>query len=157
MAGHSVGGASAVTSVLADSRVRVGIDVDGSTQVPIPDSGLSRPFLFLGGQAQYSPGSGGDAVATWVRDWQRLTGLKRWLVVAGAEHASFTDIGLLAEQLGIDVGADLPAARASGITRRYTRAFLELHLRHRPQRLLDKPSKRYPEVKFCTPDTSTCV
>ncbi|MEV3930215.1 alpha/beta hydrolase [Streptomyces sp. NPDC049944] len=157
MAGHSVGGASAVTSMLADPRVRAGIDIDGTTQVPIPDSGLSRPFLFLGREAQYSPGSGDGAVATWERDWQRLTGWKRWLVVAGAEHASFTDIGLLAEQLGIDIGAELPAARASEIVRRYSRTFLDLHLRNRPQPLLDKPSMRYPQVHFCTPETSTCV
>ncbi|MGW0789451.1 alpha/beta hydrolase family protein [Streptomyces sp. NPDC002911] len=157
MAGHSVGGASAVTSMLADPRVRAGIDIDGTTQVPIPDSGLSRPFLFLGREAQYSPGSGDGAVATWERDWQRLTGWKRWLVVAGAEHASFTDIGLLAEQLGIDIGAELPAARASEIVRKYSRAFLDSHLRNRPQPLLDKPSMRYPQVHFCTPETSTCV
>ncbi|MFB4420129.1 hypothetical protein C5F59_003440 [Streptomyces sp. QL37] len=96
----------------------MGTDVDGSAQVPIPDSGLSRPFLFLGRQAQYSPGSGGDA--TWERDWQRLTGGKRWLVVEGAGHASFTDLGLPAEQLGIDIGAGLQTARASGIVRRCT-------------------------------------
>ncbi|MFI0981043.1 alpha/beta hydrolase family protein [Streptomyces sp. NPDC021093] len=157
MAGHSVGGASAVTSMVADPRVRAGIDIDGSTDVPIPDSGLSRPFLFLGRQSQYTPGGGGDAVATWERDWPHLTGWKRWLVVAGAEHASFTDVGLLAEQLGLGTGAELPAARASEIVRGYTRAFLELHLRHRPQPLLDKPSQRYPQVRFCTPETSTCV
>jgi len=157
MAGHSVGGASAVTSMLADSRVRAGIDIDGTTQVPIPDTGLSRPFLFLGRQAQYSPGGGDGPVATWERDWKRLTGWKRWLVVEGAEHASFTDVGLLAEQLGIDIGAELPATRASEIVRRYSRAFLDLHLRHRPQPLLNKPSKSYPQVMFCTPETSTCV
>ncbi|MFI6699185.1 alpha/beta hydrolase family protein [Streptomyces sp. NPDC050509] len=157
MAGHSVGGASAVTSMVADPRIRAGIDIDGTTQVPIPDSGLSRPFLFLGRQAQYTPGSGGDAVATWERDWRGLTGWKRWLVVTGAEHASFTDVGLLAEQLGIDIGADLPSATASRITGRYTRAFLELHLRHRPQPLLDKPSTRYPQVKLCTPEAGICV
>jgi dienelactone hydrolase len=157
MAGHSVGGASAVTSMLADPRVRAGIDIDGTTQVPIPDSGLSRPFLFLGREAQYSPGSGNGAVATWERDWQRLNGWKRWLVVAGAGHSSFTDIGLLAEQLGIDIGAELPAARAAEIVRRYARAFLDVHLRNRPQPLLDKPSRRYPQVHFCTPEASTCV
>ncbi|MEU0303114.1 alpha/beta hydrolase [Streptomyces sp. NPDC006175] len=157
MAGHSVGGASAVTSMLADPRVRAGIDIDGTTQVPIPDSGLSRPFLFLGRQNQYTPGSGDGAVTTWERDWRHLTGWKRWLVVEGAEHASFTDVGLLAEQLGIDIGADLPADRAAEIVRRYTRAFLDLHLRHRPRPLLDKPSTRYPQVHFCTPETSACV
>ncbi|MEE1739628.1 alpha/beta hydrolase [Streptomyces sp. BE147] len=154
MAGHSVGGASAVATMQADSRVRAGIDIDGSTHVPVPDGGLSRPFLFLGRQGQYSPGGGGSAVATWERDWQRLTGWKRWLVVAGAEHASFTDVGLLAEQLGIGIGAGLPAARVAEITRRYTRAFLELHLRQRPQPLLEGPFEHYPQVTFCTPETS---
>ncbi|WP_329224987.1 alpha/beta hydrolase [Streptomyces sp. NBC_00111] len=157
MAGHSVGGASAVTSMPADPRVRAGVDIDGTTQIPLPVSGLSRPFLFLGRQNQYTPGTGDGAVTTWERDWQRLTGWKRWLVVEGAEHASFTDVGLLAEQLGIDIGADLPAARVAEIVRGYTRAFLDLHLRHRPQPLLAKPSTRYPQVHFCTPETSTCV
>ncbi|NBE55062.1 alpha/beta hydrolase [Streptomyces sp. YC537] len=156
MAGHSVGGASALPAMTADPRIRAGIDIDGSTDVPVPDSGLDRPFLFLGRAEQYTPGSG-DAAATWERDWRHLNGWKRWLVVAGAEHASFTDIGLLAEQLGIDLGADLPAARTSEITRRYARAFLDQHLRHRPQPLLDRPSARYPEVGFCAPETYSCV
>ncbi|MET7957222.1 hypothetical protein ABZT07_25025 [Streptomyces sp. NPDC005317] len=157
VAGHSVGGASTLPSLLADSRIRAGIDIDGTTQVPVPDSGLSRPFLFLGRQSQYTPGSGGGAVATWERDWRHLTGWKRWLVVSGAEHASFTDVGPLAEQLGIDIGAGLPAARVSEIVRRYTRAFLQQHLRHLPQPLLDKPSARYPQVLFCAPESGTCV
>jgi hypothetical protein len=32
------------------------------------------------------------------------------------------------------------------ITRRYNLALFDLHLRHRPQPLLDRPSPRYPEV-----------
>lgn len=42
------------------------------------------------------------------------------------------------------------------ITRRYVRAFFDLHLRHRQQPLLDGPSARYPEVGFCTPEKPTC-
>ncbi len=155
MAGHSVGGASTSTAMLADPRIRAGIDIDGATDVPIPDSGLARPFLFLGRQSAYTPGGGGPAV-TWERDWEHLTGWKRWLVVAGAEHASFTDVGLLAEQLGLDIGATLPAARTSQITRRYTRAFFDLHLHTTPQPLLDQPSPQYPEVGFCSVDTLNC-
>jgi len=163
MAGHSAGGAAAIAAMLADSRIRAGIDMDGATAAPIPDEGLARPFLFLGKQSNYTPGSGGavttlrdwkllrGAVITWERDWELLTGWKRWLVVAGAVHASFTDLALLADQAGIDTGAGLSGARSLDITRAYVRAFFDQHLRGRPQALLDQPSPRYPEVTFCSP------
>src|SRR5580693_4738965 len=151
MAGHSAGGAAAIAAMLADSRIRAGIDMDGSTAAPIPDHGLARPFLFLGKQSNYTPGNEGG-VTTWERDWKLLTGWKRWLLVAGAVHASFTDLALLADQVGIDVGAALPGARSLDITRAYVRAFFDQHLRDTPQALLDRPSPRYPEVTFCSPD-----
>jgi dienelactone hydrolase len=164
MAGHSAGGAAAIAAMLADSRIRAGIDMDGSTTAAIPDEGLARPFLFLGKQSNYTPGSGGavtpgtrdwkllrSAVTTWERDWELLTGWKRWLVVAGAVHASFTDLALLADQSGIDIGADLSGARSLDITRAYVRAFFDQHLRGRPQALMDQPSPRYPEITFCSP------
>jgi len=163
MAGHSLGGAAAIAAMLADSRIRAGIDMDGATDAPIPQAGLSRPFLFLG-KPSYTPGSGaaarpgtrewkilGGAVLTWERDWELLTGWKRWLVVAGAVHASFTDLALLADQLGIDIDAGLSGARSLDITRAYVRAFFDQHLRGSPQALLDQPSPRYPEVTFCSP------
>ncbi len=93
------------------------------------------------------------AVLTWERDWELLAGWKRWLVVGGAVHASFTDLALLAEQSGIDTGAGLSGARSLDITRAYIRAFFDQHLRSRPQALLDQPSPGYPEVMFCLPDT----
>ncbi|MFC4121847.1 alpha/beta hydrolase family protein [Nonomuraea zeae] len=156
MAGHSAGGASAVAALLADSRIRAGIDIDGTTEVEIPEAGLARPFLFLGKPATYTPGQG-DAAATWERDWKLLTGWKRWLLVTGAEHTSFTDLGVLVDQLGIEDGADIPGERAMKITRRYVASFFDLHLRKKPQPLLDKPSASYPEVKFCAPETKTCA
>ncbi|WP_231509144.1 alpha/beta hydrolase family protein [Streptosporangium roseum] len=154
MAGHSAGGASTIAAMLADSRIRAGIDIDGTTEVRIPDSGLARPFLFLGKPATYTPGEG-DAAATWERDWKQLNGWKRWLLVTGAEHTSFTDLGVLVDQIGIDTGADIPGVRAMDITRRYVAAFFDLHLRKKSQPLLDKPSTRYPEVKHCSPETRT--
>ena len=78
-------------------------------------------------------------------------GWKRWLLVAGAIHASFTDLALLADQVGIDIGAALSGARSLDITRAYVRAFFDQHLRSESQALLDQPSPRYPEVKFCSP------
>lgn len=164
MAGHSMGGAAAIATMLADSRVRAGVDMDGATVAQIPGAGLSRPFLFLGRQSNYTPGSGGDvpagtlewkllkgAVTTWERDWELLTGWKRWLVVAGAVHASFTDLALLADQANLDIGAGLSGARSLEITRAYVRAFFDQHLRGTPRSLLDQPSGHYPEVTFCSP------
>ena len=157
MAGHSAGGAAAISAMLADSRLRAGIDMDGATHAQIPDDGLSRPFLFLGRQSSYTPGSRGGIpgkpgpVIGWERDWELLTGWKRWLLVAGAVHASFTDLALLADQIGIDIGAGLSGARSLDITRAYVRAFFDQHLRSRPQALLDQPSPRHPEVIFCSP------
>jgi hypothetical protein len=84
-----------------------------------------------------------------------MTGWKRWLVVAGTEHASFTDLALLADQIGIDIGAGIPGARSLDIARAYVRAFFDLHLRGKPQALLDQPSPRYPEVTFCSPEAET--
>ena len=159
MAGHSIGGAAAIAAMLADSHIRAGIDMDGATHARIPDHGMSRPFLFLGKQSNYTPGSGGDIpgkpggpASTWERDWKLMTGWKRWLLVAGAIHASFTDFALLADQIGIDAGASLPGARSLDITRAYVRAFFDQHLRGKPQSLLDQPAPRYPEVTFCSPE-----
>ncbi|GAB3151645.1 alpha/beta hydrolase family protein [Microbispora hainanensis] len=152
MAGHSIGGAAAAAAMLKDRRVRAGIDMDGTTYARIPKSGLSRPFLFLG-SAGHEP-AGRDT--SWDRDWKLLTGWKRWLVLPGADHQSFTDVPLLAGALGIAVPGGLSPARSAEITRAYVGAFLDRHLRHEPQPLLDEPSPRYPEVRLCTPGRTAC-
>ncbi|GAB3439718.1 alpha/beta hydrolase family protein [Actinophytocola sediminis] len=147
MGGHSVGGAASLVTLATDHRVLAGVDIDGSTLVPLPEAGLAKPFLFLGRADAYTPGTGG-AAESWERDWELLTGWRRWLVVEGMVHPSFTDIGLVMEQLGLDTGAETPADRGQAITRAYVRAFFDLHLRDIPQPLLTTPSPTYPEVTF---------
>ena len=61
MAGRSVGGSSTIPALLS---VRAGIDIDGTTDMAIPEGGPSRPFMVLGKPSTYSPGQG-DAAATW--------------------------------------------------------------------------------------------
>ncbi|MEV0627580.1 alpha/beta hydrolase family protein [Nonomuraea wenchangensis] len=149
MVGQSIGGAGTLATMVKDSRVRAGIDMDGTTYARIPKRGLSRPFMFLG-SPQHVPG-GRDT--SWERDWKLLTGWKRWLVLSGAEHQSFTDGPLLSGALGVTPPSGvLPAARAAELTRSYVAAFLDQHLKGERQPLLDKPSARHPEVTFC-PET----
>jgi Platelet-activating factor acetylhydrolase, isoform II len=147
MGGHSAGGASTIHAMLADPRIRAGIDIDGSTHVPIPDPGLSRPFMFMGSMDFYVPGAPGP-YDDWEDDWQQMSGWKRWIMVTGTVHQSFTDLGVFAGQLGIDIGASIDADRALAITRAYTKAFFDLHLRGKPQPLMTAPSPDYPEVTF---------
>ena len=64
-------------------------------------------------------------------------------------HASFTDIGLFADQLGIDIGASTTAERTHAITRAYVNAFFDQHLRGWSRPLLATPSPWYPELVFC--------
>jgi dienelactone hydrolase len=143
MAGHSVGGASTIPTMVADSRVKAGIDIDGSTLAPLTAPGLSRPFMFVSHQhdAVTVCAPGND---TWERDWAQLTGSRRWIEVAGTQHASFTDIGLFGDEIGVDFGATTRAARTQAITRAYVNAFFDQHLRGRPQ-----PPLAEPEVADC--------
>ena len=56
MAGHSVGGAAAIAAMLADSRIRAGIDMDGATARPDPGP-RPVPAVSVPGQAiQLHPG-----------------------------------------------------------------------------------------------------
>jgi hypothetical protein len=142
MAGHSAGGAAALSAMLADSRIDAGIDMDGTTYDQLPGSGLSRPFMFLGTQAEHSPGQD----STWDHDFGRLTGWRRWFTVAGAIHISFTDYQVFTDAIGLDGGATVTGLRSVEITRRYARAMFDQHLRHIPQPLLNSASSCFPEV-----------
>lgn len=143
-AGHSIGGGSAPWTMLGDTRVRAGVNMDGAFHIPLPAGGLGRPFLMLGEPKAHEP-DGKDT--TWGRDRPRMTGWRRWLTVDGADHVSFTDYPLLTGRLGLGAGP-LPGPRALEITRGYVGAFFDLHLRGRSRPLLDRPSPRYPEVRF---------
>ncbi|MER7499391.1 alpha/beta hydrolase [Nonomuraea pusilla] len=135
MAGHSIGGASTSWTMVKDRRVRAGVNMDGTSFVPLPEQGLARPFMLMGAGAEHEPG-GKDA--TWGRDWARMTGWKRWITLEGGDHGSFTDYALMTKQ----------SAREVEVTRAYVAAFMDRHLRGDDEQLLDGPSETYPEVKF---------
>ncbi|WP_062429774.1 alpha/beta hydrolase family protein [Herbidospora daliensis] len=135
MAGQSIGGASALAAMAADPRIDAGINLDGTTYARLP-GGLDRPFLFMG-TPEHAPG-GRDG--SWDRDWKLLTGWRHWITVTGADHQSFTDLPQLQGALGLKPLAGAPtAARLAEITRTYVAAFLDEHLRSRPQSLWKAP------------------
>jgi predicted dienelactone hydrolase len=141
--GHSIGGAAAGATMLADPRVDAGFNLDGSFQ-PALNQDLPRPFLMVSGEDR-SPGNRPD----WDQTWTHLTGWRRWLYLPDMHHASFSDVAFLAASVGLP-SQPIPGTRAVEIMRTYVAAFADLHLRHRPQPLLDGPSPQFPEVQFPT-------
>ncbi|MFF3698976.1 alpha/beta hydrolase family protein [Streptomyces sp. NPDC002221] len=145
MAGHSAGGAAAVPALLSDDRIRAGVDLDGTLDVPVPAAGIgSTPFLLMG-----HPLPDGAEDPSWTTSWPRLDGWKRWLTVAGTNHASFTDLPLLLDSLGLpDEGRTVTAERALQITRDYTAAFFDQEVKSLNRPILNGPTPRNPEVAF---------
>ncbi|MFI9324787.1 alpha/beta hydrolase family protein [Kitasatospora aureofaciens] len=137
MAGHSLGGAAAAATMIADPRVRAGANLDGSFH-PDPRPGqIDRPFLMLGTAAN----------TDWERPWAALGGYKKWLTVAGADHFSFSDLEVLQEEAGFPA-RPLSPERGVEITREYVTAFFDQTLKGSDSPLLDGPSPNNPEVLF---------
>ncbi|MEU7581481.1 alpha/beta hydrolase [Streptomyces sp. NPDC041068] len=144
--GHSIGGAAALATMTTDPRVRAGLNMDGSFHTK-PAGLKGRPFLMLGTEVQHTPGV--EDGVNWDETWQGLDGWKRWLTVKGSGHFTFTDLPVLADQVGYtDPEAPLSGERSEQITRSYVAAFYEQHLRGVPQPLLDGPTPGNPEITF---------
>ena len=153
MLGMSEGGATAAATMLDDTRIKAGIDLDGTLDGPVVIAGLKRPFMLL---------SAGDHTRdndpSWASFWNASTGWKRDFQLLGSMHGSYFDgevlfpqlagaLGLTPTQLMKDIGTINPA-RAITIESAYVGAFFDQHLRHHTRHLLDGPSPRFPEMVF---------
>ncbi|MFH9353896.1 alpha/beta hydrolase family protein [Kitasatospora sp. NPDC017646] len=151
MAGHSVGGMSALTAMAEDRRILAGANMDGGFWPSVPtDKPDGRPFLLLGKESDHAVG-GGDT--SWGKAWAGWDGYKPWLAVAGTNHASFTDVPVLAAAAGMPIppGTTTSPERGMQLTREYVGAFFDQTLKGVHQPLLDGPSAANPEVLFQHP------
>ncbi|MFI9156908.1 alpha/beta hydrolase family protein [Kitasatospora aureofaciens] len=151
MAGHSIGGASTLNAMADDRRILAGVNMDGGFGRVFPADDLAgRSFLLLGKESDHTAG-GGDT--SWGKAWAGWKGYKPWLAVAGANHASFTDVPVLAAEIGIPSppGTTTSPERGMQLTREYVGAFFDRTLKGTSQPLLDGPSAANPEVLFQHP------
>ncbi|MFD5466234.1 alpha/beta hydrolase family protein [Kitasatospora sp. NPDC127059] len=151
MAGHSIGGASTLNAMAEDRRILAGVNMDGEFHPPVPADGLhGRSFLLLGKQSDHAVGG---EETSWGETWAGWGGYKPWLAVAGTNHAGFTDVPVLAAELGLPSppGTTTSPARGMQLTREYVGAFFDQTLKGVHQPLLDGPSAANPEVLFQHP------
>lgn len=147
LAGHSIGGNSASTTMVDDPRIDAGANLDGTFFDPIGHR-LERPFMMLGTRQLHTP-NGEDE--SWSRDWRKLDGPRYWFTVAGSGHFSFIDYPPLTDQLGIENPSPLTGERSMRITRTLVGAFFDRHLRGRSRPVLDDPAGRFEDVAAHTP------
>lgn len=165
--GHSYGGTTAAETMFFDRRFDAGIDFDGrlsTTYGPPQDLpygpikaaryGLDKPFMLMGaGGHSHVPVEGQDR--SWIEFWSNQRGWKRELQLRLGAHFSFSDYPPILSQLGDALPPGLleaangtvPPAESVAGTRAYVRAFFDLHLKHRPTRVFDRPHPAYPNFQ----------
>jgi hypothetical protein len=84
--------------------------MDGRLFDPVLTFGTKQPFLLLGREKH------ADEDATWNSFWEVLRGLKAIVGVAGTTHASFTDIPVLIQSLGLPAEAQSQVEQLLGTT-----------------------------------------
>jgi dienelactone hydrolase len=173
MLGYSYGGYTAAEAMHGDRRIDAGVNLDGAMAHGFGLSeawpylpgravrrGLDRPFLLFGqeGHTHLGPPSEAPGDLSWPEFWSNQRGWKRDISLLQGEHGSFGDLQTLAPQIAR--AFDLPAGtfdalvgtvdadRSIAAQRAYIAAFFDLHLRHRDDRLLDGPSRAFPEIRF---------
>jgi dienelactone hydrolase len=147
--GHSLGGATAASSMFVDRRLRAGILLDGTLHGAVVRHGLNRPFMIMNSAGTFERDANRQAF------WTHLRGPRFNFVLEGAGHYAFTDLAALTPQFAPNVPpalaafpvGDISADRAVPAVRAYVRAFLDRFLRSDRAPLLDAPSPAYPEVR----------
>jgi len=140
IAGHSLGGMTALPGVLQDRRFRAGVLIDGwpdtlttPTQTPV--------LILAAGHEQWSEGERGL--------WNNLRGSRLAVNLPGAEHVTPSDLVWLAKG-GIKTGAMGPEKTIAAV-RSYIAAFLDANLRGKPlEPMLSRLSPEYPDAVVTT-------
>lgn len=160
--GHSFGGTISAIVCQRDIRCDAAIDMDGSLLFPeIQQTVLTKPFMFLNQDVQMVLETTTDEMLAsygLTRDqfeaqmqaveqangnvFLQATGDTYYLRVAGSDHHTFTDQGLIAPP----PGTALDGTRGVEITHIYTQAFFDQYLKNQPSPLLVGPSTKYPEA-----------
>ncbi|GAB2673737.1 alpha/beta hydrolase family protein [Nocardia goodfellowii] len=144
MGGHSAGGFTAPYALAEDVRIRAGFNLDGGFPALPYGRAVNLPFLMMGAPHHAPSGAYGSR---WAAVYEAFNGWKRWLIVDGATHGSFTDYAPIADHLGVELpGNTLHGARAIELTRKYVSAFLDHHLSGVPTPILDAAAD--PEIRI---------
>ncbi len=141
LAGHSLGGLTALLGVEQEPRFRAGIILDGVAPDRLVNATETPMFMLITGREQWSNEE--------CRLWSNLHGPRLAVNLPGAEHLTPSDAVWLAKGV-IKTGALGPEKTIAAV-RDYIAAFLDANLWGKPMNsLLAGPSPDYPDVVVIT-------
>ena len=152
MFGHSLGGATAASTMVADPRIDAGADLDGLLFGRARNGGISRPFMLMSAEPGFAVDSNRAGF------WSHVHGPHYAVDIKGARHFAFSDLAFFAPQLmrvnpsvvqairtqvgNVDGPATLAAERA------YLLAFFDRFLNDKPEPLLTRAPGPFAGVRL---------
>jgi dienelactone hydrolase len=147
LAGHSLGGLTALFGVEQEPRFRAGIILDGVAPDRLVNATETPMFMLITGREQWSVDE--------CRLWSNLHGPRLALSLPIADHLAPSDAVWLVKGV-VKTGA-LGPEKTVTVLRNYIAAFLDVNLRGQPMNsLLTGPSPDSPEVVITTQAQSLC-
>ncbi|MCQ4088522.1 lipase [Saccharibacillus sp. JS10] len=153
--GHSYGGATAVEATVNDERFSAALSLEGGFWGKVSHTPLERPFMYLftGETAKSLNPDHPKKEAVFYTEWREdaewvMTNSHSDTWFATVEpfyHQSFTDISLVSPKL---FAKSLSPERMIEITRSYTTAFFDHHLKGISSELLERDDAKFPEVRY---------
>jgi dienelactone hydrolase len=141
--GHSAGGAAAGQLLLADDRVRAGVNWDGAQWGDAIDATFAQPFMMITAdwdstKFQPNPLIYRQGSETAFYD----------LTIDGTGHSSFSDIPRLIPLQAVNQAGSIAPERAARIATAYTGAFFDRHLNGEDEAWPADAASTFPEVRL---------
>ncbi|KAF2703975.1 PAF acetylhydrolase family protein [Pleomassaria siparia CBS 279.74] len=147
--GHSFGGATAISTLMQDSRFAGAVNLDGAQYGPLEDT--KKPALFFGRGDPSAHNRTNDA--TWANAWMHLKGWRREVQLKGIEHLTFGDAPLLIELTGLPVTdavtsyiGSLDAGRSYEVITKVVQKFFDGVFKGKKDNVFEGNSTEYPEL-----------
>jgi dienelactone hydrolase len=93
IAGHSLGGATAILAAPRDTRISAAINLDGPYLSALPASNITQPVLTLASEHENYP--------SLIELWDYLGAAKLWVEAKGMTHEGMTDLPVLFDAAGM--------------------------------------------------------
>lgn len=150
--GHSLGGATALRTLIMDDRVKAAINMDGYIAGYAGET-VNKPYMIMmhdPGMDKYSPGSAKEASIKVYNDsidsfYANSKNAAYIMQIKKSVHLSFTDISIQTRVFNLNLTTP---KRCFSIINDYTASFFDKYLKNSDDGLLDGVVSKYPEVVF---------